>query len=93
MYKALVGRTVLDMRQVGGNNTSKLNVFSHCTQINERPGEGIINPATAYEKGAVTVYGVNMESETSRLSFKVNLKGDEMVHLYVLTEDMSGNFP
>lgn len=92
MYKALVGKTVLDMRLTGGNST-KVYAFSHCTQIQAKPEEGIINPAVAYDRGSVTVYGVNTGYEPSRVSLRIGLKSEETVHLYALTEDENNGMP
>lgn len=38
-----------------------------------------------YEKGAVTLFGVNMADEKIRLNLKVNIKEEE-IHKYILTE-------
>lgn len=86
LFKALVGRSVLDVRLASGNSSSMV-VFSHCTQVLEKPEDSIINPTVAYERGSITAYGVNSESEPARLVFKTGTKTDETVHMYVLTED------
>ncbi|XP_065221517.1 kinesin-related protein 4-like [Planococcus citri] len=94
LYKSLVGRTVLDIKQTAGNGTNKVHLFTHCTKFIEKPEESIINPEILYEPGSITVYGVNMASESTRISFKIGVKGDETAHLYILTQDNSNaDFP
>ncbi len=91
LYKALVGRSVLEAKPVNSNNT-KVQLFSHCTQILEKPEESILNPTTAYERGSITVYGVNTGLEPARLSLKIGFKFEDVVHLYILTEEMKDAF-
>lgn len=92
IYKALVGRVVLDMRLTGGNST-KVHAFSHCTQILAKPEDSIINPAVAYDRGSITIYGVNMGTEPSRISLNIGLKSEGTIHLYALTEDSTTGMP
>ena len=88
-YKSLVGKTVLDAKLVNGNNT-KVFTFGHCTRVSTSE-ESIINPNIAYEKGAVTLYGTNTGSEWSRLFFRLNSRYEQLIHLYVLTEDKNSH--
>ena len=68
-------------------------MFTHCTKFIDKPEESIINPEISYDPGSITVYGVNMASESTRISFKIGFKSDETAHLYILTEETSGDFP
>lgn len=80
------------MRLTGGNST-KIHAFSHCTQILAKPEDSIINPAVAYDRGSITIYGVNMGTEPSRISLNIGLKSEGTIHLYALTEDSTTGMP
>lgn len=87
LHKSLVGRVVLDSKLSIGNATT-VQLFSHCTRIfDQPPPESVLNPTVRYERGAITVYGVNTGSESIRLAFKAGLRSHETMHLYVLTEE------
>lgn len=68
-----------------------MQIFSHCTQIQQNPQGTIINSDVIYEPGSVTVYGANAASESSRISFQIDLKIEETVHIYILTEEMKND--
>ncbi|CAH0394023.1 unnamed protein product [Bemisia tabaci] len=85
LHKALVGRQVLDSKLISGNKTM-IEAYSHCTQTVHNPDTTILDDTLVkYEKGAVTLFGVNMADEKIRLNLKVNIKEEE-IHKYILTE-------
>lgn len=78
-----MGRAVLDTRIVSGNHSS-LQVFSHCTAVEEIPMNPIIADNYSYERGSVTMYGSNSLNEQVKISLKSIVK-NEKVHIYILT--------
>uniref|UniRef100_A0A1B6D4U8 Heparanase n=1 Tax=Clastoptera arizonana TaxID=38151 RepID=A0A1B6D4U8_9HEMI len=89
LYKNLVGRAVLDTRVLSGNRTT-LQVFSHCTAVEEIPLEPIIAENFAYERGSITLFGSNSLDEPIKISL-ASLVKNEKVHLYVLTGGSNGS--
>lgn len=85
MHKALVGSEVLDNKISSGNKTS-LETVVHCTKMSPfDPNEGILAPEYRYNRGAVTVFGVNMGSESIKISLKTGQKQSLPLHQYLLT--------
>ncbi|KAF6209161.1 hypothetical protein GE061_014905 [Apolygus lucorum] len=82
LYKNLVGQGVLDNKIVSQNH-SEVHMFAHCTA--SLPEErSILDSDWNYEKGAVTLFGVNESPEPVKLMLKVTSK-EEPLHIYVLT--------
>ena len=70
MHKQLVGREVLDTRIAAGNRTH-VHFYCHCTR-----------PSTRYERGSLTVFGINL----TPTKVTASLKGLKLttVHKYIL---------
>lgn len=85
LHKALVGSEVLDVKISSGNKTS-LETVAHCTKmLPYDPIEGILAPEYRYNRGAITVFGVNMGSENVKISLKTGEKQSLPLHQYLLT--------
>ncbi|KAI8422940.1 hypothetical protein MSG28_014043 [Choristoneura fumiferana] len=79
LYKNLVGERVLDITI--DNSESNTALFAHCTSLRHKA-----------VPGAVTLYGVNMDSEPARFSVKLTKReegGDIMQ--FILGHDHNGN--
>lgn len=86
LYKSLVGRAVLETKLLTGDkNTSP--VFAHCTEMSQN---NIIDGDIQYERGAITIFGLNLAKEDMRLNIKASLK-EESVHMYFLTSRSNNN--
>lgn len=80
-----MGSEVLDIKISSGNKTC-LETVAHCTKmLSHNPNEGIIAPELYYNRGAVTIFGVNMGSENAKISLKIGQKEKLSVHQYFLT--------
>lgn len=67
-------------------NKTLLETVTHCTKISPYdPNEGIIAPEYRYNRGSVTVFGVNMRSEAVKISLKTGQKQSLPLHQYVMT--------
>jgi len=81
----LVGSEVLDIKISSGNKT-RLETVAHCTKMSPYdPNEGILAPEYRYNRGAVLVFGVNMGSETIKISLKTGQTQNVPLHQYILT--------
>ncbi|XP_011500397.1 PREDICTED: uncharacterized protein LOC105364207 [Ceratosolen solmsi marchali] len=70
LHKMLVGREVLDTKITTGNRTH-VHFYSQCT-----------NPSSKYEKGSLTVFGINLTPSKITASLKgIKLK---VIHKYIL---------
>ncbi|XP_061723345.1 uncharacterized protein LOC133529610 [Cydia pomonella] len=79
LFKNLVGERVLELNMEPSDGQAAL--FAHCTSLRHKP-----------VPGAVTLYGVNMDSEPARFSVKLAKReegGDIMQ--FILGHDHSGN--
>ncbi|XP_063369194.1 uncharacterized protein LOC134657549 [Cydia amplana] len=79
LFKNLVGERVLELTMEPSDGQAAL--FAHCTSLRHKP-----------VPGAVTLYGVNMDSEPARFSVKLAKReegGDIMQ--FILGHDHSGN--
>lgn len=85
LHKALIGQEVLDIKISSGNKT-KLETVAHCTTLSPYdPNEGILAPEYRYNRGAITVFGVNMGSEIVKILLKTGEKQSLPMHQYFLT--------
>lgn len=55
------------------------------------PNEGILAPEYRYNRGAVTVFGVNTGSENIKISLKTGQKQGSPLHQYLLTANNRQN--
>lgn len=86
-HKALIGSEVLDIKISSGNKT-RLETVAHCTKMSSYdPNEGILAPEFRYNRGAITVFGVNMGSENVKISLKTGEKLSLPLHQYFLTSN------
>lgn len=91
LHKALIGSEVLDTKILSGNKTH-LETVAHCTKLSPYdPNEGILAPEYRYNRGAITVFGVNMGSETVKISLKTGEKQSLPLHQYFLTANNKKN--
>ncbi|XP_075210233.1 uncharacterized protein LOC142317560 [Lycorma delicatula] len=86
LYKSLVGRAVLETKLVMGDKNSS-HTFAHCTEMS---ANNIIDGDYEYERGAVTIFGVNLANEDIKLNIRASYK-DEPVHMYILTAENKKN--
>lgn len=85
LHKALVGSEVFDIKISSGNKTS-LETVAHCTKMSPYdPFEGILAPEYRYNRGGITVFGVNMGSENVKILLKTGEKQSLPLHQYLLT--------
>uniref|UniRef100_A0A2S2R6M5 Heparanase n=1 Tax=Sipha flava TaxID=143950 RepID=A0A2S2R6M5_9HEMI len=85
LHKALIGTEVIDAKMSLGNKT-RLETIVHCTKMSPYdPNEGIIAPEYRYNRGSITVFGVNMGSEAVQLSLKIGQKQSLPLHQYIMT--------
>lgn len=49
------------------------------------PNEGILAPEYRYSRGAITIFGVNMGSESVKISLKTGQMQSMPIHQYFLT--------
>lgn len=71
---------------MSSGNKTRLETTVHCTKMSPYdPNEGIIAPEYRYNRGSITVFGVNMGSETVKLSLKTGQKQSLPLHQYVMT--------
>ncbi|CAH1404323.1 unnamed protein product [Nezara viridula] len=82
LYKNLVGRGVFDAKVTSGNK-SEIVLFSHCSPPISQE-RSILDTGFNYDKGSVTVFGVNESPDTVKLTLKASMK-DEKAHIYFLT--------
>lgn len=73
LHKTLVGREVLEMK-TQHSDKDKMHFYSQCTK-----------PSALYDKGAITIFGVNFAPET----VTARLKGLKIktLHKYILSPD------
>lgn len=85
LHKALIGTEVLDVKFSSGNKT-RLEIVAHCTKMSPfDPNEGILAPEYRYNRGAVTVFGVNAGLENVKMLLKTGEKQSLPLHQYILT--------
>jgi len=85
LHKALIGSEVLDIKFPSGNKT-RLETVAHCTKMSPfDPNEGILAPEYRYNRGAITVFGVNMGLENVKMLLKTGEKQSLPLHQYLLT--------
>uniref|UniRef100_A0A0A9YNK1 Heparanase n=1 Tax=Lygus hesperus TaxID=30085 RepID=A0A0A9YNK1_LYGHE len=82
LYKNLVGQGVLDNKIIS-QNQSDVHMFAHCTASVPQE-KSVLDSDWNYEKGAVTLFGVNESPSPVKLVLKVTSK-EEPLHIYVLT--------
>lgn len=91
LHKALIGSEVLDIKILTGNKT-RIETVAHCTKMSPfDPNEGILAPEYRYNRGAITVFGVNMGSESVKISLKTGEKQSLPLHQYFLTASSRQN--
>ncbi|XP_048001671.1 uncharacterized protein LOC125238402 [Leguminivora glycinivorella] len=79
LFKNLVGERVLELTMEPSDGQAAL--FAHCTSLRHKP-----------VPGAVTLYGVNMDSEPARFSVKLAKREEEGdIMQFILGHDHSGN--
>ncbi|XP_026810521.1 LOW QUALITY PROTEIN: uncharacterized protein LOC113552053 [Rhopalosiphum maidis] len=85
LHKALVGPEVLDIK-ISAVNKTRVETVAHCTKMSPYdPNEGILAPEYRYNRGAVVIFGVNMGSETVKISLKTGQVQSLPLHQYFLT--------
>lgn len=76
---------MLDIKIFSGNKT-RLETVAHCTKISPHdPNEGILAPEYRYNRGSITIFGVNMGSENVKILLKTGEKQSLPLHQYFLT--------
>jgi len=91
IHKALIGSEVLDIKISSGNKT-RLETVAHCTKLSSfDSNEGILAPEYRYNRGAVTVFGVNMGLENVKILLKTGEKQNLPLHQYFLTANNRQN--
>ncbi|XP_050429843.1 uncharacterized protein LOC126839001 [Adelges cooleyi] len=91
LHKALIGSEVFDVK-IQSVNKTRIESVAHCTrETSFNPNEGILAPEFRYNRGAITVFGVNMESESVKISLKTGSRQSVPLHQYFLTANNRKN--
>jgi len=88
LYKALVGRGVLDVKHSHSNNTH-IHMYCHCTNHH---AAGLYEEAVSYKPGDITCFGVSHLSTKAKIILKFGSTGEwtDEVHQYLLTSAGNG---